>query len=646
MKKLSYKEYFDRVYGCFLGKCIGGTAGGPAEGRKELLDFPLNEDLLHQTLPNDDLDLQILWLELIEDRGIHITAKDMAHEFHDKIPYGPGEYGYAKKNIGRGIYPPTSGRYNNRYYKNGMGCPIRSEIWGCLFPGAPELTKHYTDMDGSIDHEHDSIEAEYFLASLEADAFFTHDLRALLDRALARLNPDDRITRALSDTIRWYDAGYEWKQTRSLILRNYGHSDCTNLYQNMSFTLLALLYGGGDFRETVRLGLACGYDTDCICATAASILGILRGAEKMLGEDGLTDTGLSIAILTRRRNCSIKALTVDVCAAGMTMADAYEGATDITDRPEYTPLSTVDNRPIIELSVEYDGDPVVSPERDAKLELCIKNRSDELKAVNLEITAPEGITSSVSSVDLVLQPFEAVKLPLVARVAENASVLHQKNIFGISVRCGDEIVYDDFGIVGADIWYRYGPFIMNNIDLSHVPPHEYYGGHITYGEGENVDDVIRDFHLNNFADIDFEYIPETIPFTAISGNGRVECMPERISVTEDLFDIAALQSFAGPHTDYLVRRFVSTEDTPVRLVVGNTAPFKLWLNGELIGSDNSTDWWTCENRHFDVNFRAGENIMILKCAQLSDSAKYSVIPQITRGIQFEDFPSVIESVQN
>ena len=119
-RHLAYADYYDKVYGCFLGKCIGGTAGGPAEGRKELLDFPLNEELLHKCLPNDDLDLQILWLELIETKGFDITARDMADEFYQKVPYGPGEYAYFQKNYARGIFPPLSGRFNNRYYKNGM----------------------------------------------------------------------------------------------------------------------------------------------------------------------------------------------------------------------------------------------------------------------------------------------------------------------------------------------------------------------------------------------------------------------------------------------------------------------------------------------------------------------------------------------
>jgi len=652
MKTIPYEVYFDKVYGCFLGKCVGGTAGGPAEGRKELLDAPLNEDLLHTALPNDDLDLQILWLELLEDKGIHITARDMADEFYHKVPYGPGEYGFFKKNYGRGIYPPVSGRYNNRYYKNGMGCPIRSEIWACLFPGAPEYTFSYVEKDGSLDHEHDSIQAEYFLASVEADAFFESDLLVLLKNGIARMEPDTKIQNVLRDTIRWYEEGHEWKYTRGMILRHYGHSDCTNLYQNMGFTLLSLLYGAGDMRETIRLGLACGYDTDCICATAASILGILRGAQKMLTDDGLTDTGLCIEVHTRRRKGSIRDLAKDVCAAGMSMADAYETEIRITDRPEFIPLKTEYCPALFTAEAQYEGDPVLLYGKETHLTLKITANADAPAAV-LTLDVPEGLTVFIGSDQarlpthtalLSLQQDEYILLPLTVCVTEGVKRLAQKNIFTVTIESNGDVFTDTFGLVGGDIWYRYGPFLMNNKDLSFVPPHEKYGAHIPLLPGENRYDVLRDFHLSNFADIHREFVPETLPFTAIAQDGRAECVPERICLSEDLFDLADIQSFEGPHTDYLVRYFESPEERTLELAVGHTAPFKLWLNGEYIGGCENSAWWTCENKHFTVTFRKGENIMILKCAQPSDSAKYSVIPRLLNGRwrQWEDFVSLVK----
>lgn len=109
----------------------------------------------------------------------------MAKAFYEKVPYGPGEYAVFEKNYARGIYPPLSGRFNNRYYKDGMGCPIRSEIWACLFPGDAALCEKYARMDGSLDHEKDSIDAEVFLATIETALFFTNDLRGTMDMAIA-----------------------------------------------------------------------------------------------------------------------------------------------------------------------------------------------------------------------------------------------------------------------------------------------------------------------------------------------------------------------------------------------------------------------------------------------------------------------------
>ena len=43
-----------------------------------------------------------------------------------------------------------------------------------------------------------------------------------------------------------------------------------------------------------------------------------------------------------------------------------------------------------------------------------------------------------------------------------------------------------------------------------------------------------------------------------------------------------------------------------------TAPYKLWINGKLVGSDCRSTWWTCENRHYIVELRKGENTVILK----------------------------------
>ena len=625
MNRISYNEYFDKVYGCFLGKCVGGTAGGPAEGRKELLDEPLNEEILHSALPNDDLDLQILWLELLEKRGAEITAREMAEEFAKKVPYGPGEYGYFIKNFECGIYPPVSGVFNNRYYVNGMGCPIRSEIWGCLFPGAPTLTEKYVRMDGSLDHGKDSVDAEYFLASLESEAFFANgyeDVIPLINSALSVVPKDSKIYSAISDAVNFYLEGRDWKWARGELLRRYGHADCTNLYQNMAFTVSTLLYSQGDFRETVRLGLAFGYDTDCICATVASIIGILKGAKVLLEVDGMTDTGLNIGVGTDRRGGSVRELAESVCAVGVELSKTVPGAAEICGAPDFRPLPKPE-APEFCIVADYLGTPTLIPGEITRVNLLI-TRNAGCGDAPISFETADGVVVTCSESKISLCTGESCTVELEISLDDAASVLKKRNL--ITVRIGS--FSDTFGVMGGTVWRRFGPFLMNNQDLSNtVAPHIPYSAYITCDSDNTAYDALRDYHLNGFADINREFVPEAEPFTQIAPDGSAERDFEILYTKEDLFDLADIQKYEGPHTDYLETTFVCPEDRTIELAVGHTAPFKLWVNGAFVGMSERSTWWTCENRHFTVNLKKGDNKFIIKCAQLSHSARYSLIPR-------------------
>ena len=87
MRSITYEEYFDKVYGCMIGKCVAGTAGAPYEGMKQRLNLRFSAEEADTTLPNDDLDLQVLWLEILERKGIYVTSDDLADIFLERCPY-------------------------------------------------------------------------------------------------------------------------------------------------------------------------------------------------------------------------------------------------------------------------------------------------------------------------------------------------------------------------------------------------------------------------------------------------------------------------------------------------------------------------------------------------------------------------------
>ena len=270
-------------------------------------------------MPNDDLDLQLLWLDVLERKGSVISSCDLADAWIEKCWYPFSEYGYFMKNYMRGIKPPYSGIINNSFFKEGMGCPIRSEIWGMISIGNPKLASEYAYMDATLDHAENSVYAEQFLAVVESMAFFENDMLRLIKVGMNFIPEESKLYQCYQEILNYYNMNSkDWRNARQLVLNKYSHPDFTNVVQNMGFVLIALLYGDGDMRKTINIALKCGYDTDCTCASAASVVGIMVGYEQ-LGTDitSLIKDYFICGIQVERESDSIKALAEDTVKMAM-----------------------------------------------------------------------------------------------------------------------------------------------------------------------------------------------------------------------------------------------------------------------------------------------------------------------------------------
>ena len=284
MKKIDYQNFLDKVHGCWYGKCLGGAAGAPVEGIKKVIDVGDFTEIFNPDLPNDDLDLQLLWLDVLKEKGTIINSCDLADAWVEKCWYPFSEYGYFLKNYMRGIKPPYSGIINNSFFKEGMGCPIRSEIWGIISVGNPELASQYAYMDACLDHADNSVYAEQFLSVIESMAFVENDMDKLIMSGMTYIPEDSKLHRCFEMIINMHKKGESWLSARREVLNKYSHPDFTNVVQNLGFVLIALLWGNYDMRDTINIALKCGYDTDCTCASAASVVGIINGYSG-LGEE-------------------------------------------------------------------------------------------------------------------------------------------------------------------------------------------------------------------------------------------------------------------------------------------------------------------------------------------------------------------------
>jgi len=361
--KLSRKDYRSKVLGCWMGKNVGGTLGAPMEWRRQINDVSFyTQDLGGEPWPNDDLDIQLLWLVALEESGLNLTAQTLAEYWCLYVTPHWAEYGTGKINMRSGLQPPLSGTMHNTY-KDSCGAFIRSEIWACIAPGQPELAAQYALNDAILDHGNgEGTFAELFCAALESAAFVVSDLAALLEIGLSFIPEKCGVARAVRCAMAAHKQGKDWRTTRDEILTEHrgaampwtagclSEEDKKKGFltgqlgydapSNVAILVAGLLYGGEDFAKVLCVAVNCGEDTDCTAATAGSIWGIIHGIEAIpqkwidpigrkiktcclnLGElgggqlpgtvDDMTDRTERVAMqLQLRRNGSLMAIATD-----------------------------------------------------------------------------------------------------------------------------------------------------------------------------------------------------------------------------------------------------------------------------------------------------------------------------------------------
>lgn len=323
--KLSFQEYKSKLEGCWLGKNIGGTLGAPFECKRGVFDVSFyTQELYGEPLPNDDLDLQLIWLNAAEKYGSALNAQILGEYWISYISPNMGEYGAGKNNLRAGIVPPLSG-YNHNLYRDSNGAFIRSEIWACLAPGHPEIAVKYAYEDAIVDHSHEGVYAEVFCAAIESAAFVERDTYRLIDIGLSYIPEDSGIAKAVHTAIHSYQTGATWQEARINVLTavpgSFGLLSTSAIQpqaegdipvgpigydapSNVGIMIIGWLYGEGDFEKSICIATNCGEDADCTAATIGSIMGII------LGKEGLPAKWLDPI------GDSIKTITLNVCDQG------------------------------------------------------------------------------------------------------------------------------------------------------------------------------------------------------------------------------------------------------------------------------------------------------------------------------------------
>lgn len=277
---IAYDSYLKKLYGCFTGKAVGGTLGMPMEGYIGTKNITYYNPVPTSMVANDDLDLQVIWVEVIRRCGLPVNRRDLADGWLRHMKALPDEYGVVIRNLKTGLFPPLSGYYDNKFYA-GMGSAIRTELWAGLAPGDPELAVRLSREDACCDHYGDGVDASAFLAAIESAAYTESDRTALIETGLRYVEPNSRLDTMFRATIKWWNELRNPLEVRERILKTYYVQNWTDVGINLSFILIGWLAGDEETEPYAKISRALctaaglGNDGDCTTATLGSILGII-----------------------------------------------------------------------------------------------------------------------------------------------------------------------------------------------------------------------------------------------------------------------------------------------------------------------------------------------------------------------------------
>lgn len=297
------KVFVEGIYAGWLAKIIGIRLGAPVEGwsSQQIKDvYGRQKGYLvdyRDFAADDDSNGPIFLLRALEDSGRwgELTAQDVADALLNYAPYEHGFFwwgGYgvstehtAYLNLWNGIPAPQSGsiEQNGAVIAQQIGGQIFIDTWGLVSPGNPDLAASLARRAASVTHDGEGVYGGIFVAVCISYAFVEHDICRILEKGLSYLPEDCEYARVVR-TVMAFHAKHpkSWEGCYRYIHNNYGYDKypgVCHIIPNIAVMILALLYGEGDFSDTLHICNWCGWDTDCNVGNVAAILGVRNGLD-------------------------------------------------------------------------------------------------------------------------------------------------------------------------------------------------------------------------------------------------------------------------------------------------------------------------------------------------------------------------------
>jgi len=289
----------DKIKGGWAGQTIGCTYGGPTEFKykggiiNDQVPITWYDDYAWDTFREDpglydDVYMDLTFVETMVREGLDAPVSRYALDFANADYKLWHANQAARYNILHGLMPPASGHWMNNPHADDIDFQIEADFIGMICPGMPNTASVFCDSIGHIMNYGDGWYGGVYLGTMYTLAFLSDDIPFIVQEALKTIPPQSKYRRCMEDVIRlWKQFPDDWQACWFEIEKRYGFDigcpegvfngfniDATI---NSAYVIIGLLYGEGDFFRTMDISTRCGQDSDCNPASAAGILGVIKG---------------------------------------------------------------------------------------------------------------------------------------------------------------------------------------------------------------------------------------------------------------------------------------------------------------------------------------------------------------------------------
>ncbi len=295
-RRLSRAVLEDKIRGGWAGQMIGVSFGAPTEFRSNgrIIEGPIRwqpEDVSN-AIVQDDLYVEMTFAEVMDRFGLEATTEQYGDMFKESKYALWHANAAARRLLNRGIKAPMSGHPKWNAHANDIDFQIESDFIGLMTPGLPQEANKYADRVGRVMNYGDGLYGGMFFSGMYAAAFFESDPYRVVAAGLRSIPEGSGYANVIRDVLAAYGRNpADWKKTWQAITDKWDKDDpCPDgalrpfnidARLNGAWVALGLLYGKGDFTATLDVSTRAGQDSDCNPSSAAGILGVMLGYERI-----------------------------------------------------------------------------------------------------------------------------------------------------------------------------------------------------------------------------------------------------------------------------------------------------------------------------------------------------------------------------